>query len=100
MSTQPPSEPDNPRPMSGRETYNVVTDVAGGPNVRLWDNLIQGVVVFVALLIGAGIGALIIEDRLAGALVGGFGGLIVGLLASGIFLMIYRGVRHARGKHD
>ena len=58
--------------------------------MRLWDNLIQAAVIFVALLVGAGIGAL----------VGGFGGLIVGLLASGIFLMIYRGLRHARGKHD
>jgi hypothetical protein len=86
--------------MSGRETYNVVTDVAVGPNVRLWDNLIQAAVIFLALLIGAGVGALVIDDPLAGALVGGFGGLIVGLLASGIFLMIYRAARHARGKHD
>jgi hypothetical protein len=33
-------------------------------------------------------------------IVGGFLGLIAGLLGSGVFLMIYRAVRHAKGKHD
>jgi hypothetical protein len=35
-----------------------------------------------------------------GAIAGAFAGLAVGLFASGIFLMIYRAVRHLQGKHD
>jgi hypothetical protein len=31
---------------------------------------------------------------------GGFTGLVVGFFASGIFLMIYRAVKHIRGQHD
>ena len=33
-------------------------------------------------------------------LLGGLGGLIVGFLGSGIFLMIYRAVKHASGNHE
>ena len=35
-----------------------------------------------------------------GALVGSFLGLVLGILTSGIFLMVYRAVRHIQGKHD
>lgn len=83
-----------------REAYNIVTDTIAGPNVRLRDNLIQGISIFASLLVGAGIGALVTHDRLAGALVGAFAGLVLGLLGSGMVLMIYRGVRHIQGRHD
>jgi len=33
-------------------------------------------------------------------MLGGLGGLIIGFLVSGIFLMIYRAVKHASGDHD
>jgi hypothetical protein len=61
---------------------------------------LQGLAIVVCLLVGAGIGALVASDLLPGALIGGFVGLLAGLLGSGLFLMVYRGVRHARGKHD
>jgi hypothetical protein len=35
-----------------------------------------------------------------GALIGSFAGLVIGIFASGIFLMIYRAARHIKGKHD
>jgi hypothetical protein len=31
---------------------------------------------------------------------GAFAGLVVGVFSSGIFLMVYRAIRHVRGKHD
>ncbi len=100
MNTEPPSDDQQDKPLSGKEVYNLVTDVAIGPNIRLRDNLVQAAVIVVCTLLGTGIGALLIEDRIAGCLVGGFVGLLAGLLGSGLFLMIYRMVRHARGKHD
>ena len=94
--------PEDPpkKPMTDRETYHVVTDTVGGPNVRLKDNLYQGLAILVCLVLGAVIGAIVASDHIPGALVGGFIGILVGLFGSGIFLMIYRAVRHARGKHD
>ena len=92
---------DQPRHRkSQREAYHIVTDTVVGPNVRLKDNLYQGLAILVCLLIGAGIGALAVAERGAGAMVGGFAGLVIGLFGSGIFLMIFRALRHARGKHD
>jgi len=85
--------------MSGREVYNVVSDVGTGVNVRLIDNLIQLLVIVVCTFLGAGVGFFVITDHLAGALVGGFIGLLVGLFGSGLFLMIYRAIRHVTGHH-
>jgi len=96
---KPPDETAKP-PMTGRQAYNLVTDTVGGPNVRLKDNLYQGLAILACLLLGAGIGVVAATDRLTGALLGGFIGLVVGLLGSGLFLMSYRAVKHARGKHD
>jgi hypothetical protein len=100
MTTPTPDDQSQDQRLGKRDVYNIVTDVGIGPNVRLRDNLIQAAAVVIALILGAGIGALIIEDRLAGSLVGGFFGLLTGLLISGIYLMVYRLIRHARGKHD
>lgn len=95
------SSPAPASPSSGRETYNIVTDTATGVNVRLWDNLFQLAAIGVCLLLGIGIGYMVSgQDPITGAVVGGIGGLLVGLFGSGIFLMVHRGVRHARGKHD
>lgn len=86
--------------LTARQTYNVVTDTITGPNIRLRDNLIQAVIIALCLILGAVIGAVAVEDRGPGALVGAFCGLLIGLFGSGFFLMIYRTVLHARGRHD
>lgn len=88
------------QPVSGRQAYNLVTDTVGGPNLRLKDNLVQAGVIFVCCLLGAGVGALVVEERIAGLLMGGFAGMVVGFFGSGLFLMFYRAVRHLRGEHD
>jgi len=79
--------------LSSKETYNVVSDTVVGLNIRKKDNLIQGIIILVAIIIGL----------VTGQMYGGFlmlGGLIIGFLGSGIFLMIYRAVKHASGDHD
>jgi DNA-directed RNA polymerase subunit RPC12/RpoP/uncharacterized membrane protein YeaQ/YmgE (transglycosylase-associated protein family) len=86
--------------MSARETYNVVTDLGTGVNVRLRDNLFQLAAILVATVLGALIGMLIADEVAMGAIAGAFIGLLVGLFGSGIFLMIYRFIRHATGHHD
>jgi hypothetical protein len=100
MSEQKSPDDISTQPMTGRQAYNLVTDIIGGPNVRLRDNLYQGLAILVCLLLGAGVGSLAMAARLMGALLGGFIGLLAGLLGSGIFLMIYRAVKHAQGSHD
>ena len=54
--------------MTGRQTYNLVTDTVVGPNVRWKDNLFQGLAVFVCLVLGVGVGLIAATDRLVGAL--------------------------------
>lgn len=93
---------------TGVEVYNIVSDIVGGVNVRWRDNVIQFVViaacVFLGAAIGAAVGALAVQERIEGALIGvlagGFIGLLVGFFGSGIFLMVYRFIRHVRGDHQ
>ena len=93
--------PDLPKqPLNPREQYNLVTDTVAGPNVRLKDNVYQGLAILLCLMAGAGVGAWLMEDPLTGLAAGGLVGLVAGLLGSGIFLMIYRAVKHARGQHE
>jgi uncharacterized membrane protein YedE/YeeE len=87
------------RPMTGQEAYNLASDTVTGVNVRLKDNVFQGLAILVCLILGILIGALVADDRVTGAVVGGFAGLLIGLFGSGLFLMIYRGIQHARGRH-
>ena len=105
-------QPAGPRAGDGRanrEAFNVVTDTVIGPNVRLKDNFYQALAIGICLLLGAGTGALVAlsfspDDRgmaaAGGAIAGGILGLIVGVIASGLFLGIYRLIRHIRGHHD
>jgi hypothetical protein len=96
---EPPS--DAPlQPLTPQQSYNVVTDLVAGPNVRLWDNLVQGITILVCLGLGVVVGFFLPLDHPIGLIVGGIGGVVVGLLGSGLFLMIYRAVRHMSGKHD
>jgi hypothetical protein len=99
------SDPESPKhtpeqPLTGRQTYNLVTDTVTGPNVRLKDNLYQGLAIVVCLILGVLIGLVATEDRVFGASVGGFAGLLAGLFGSGIFLMVFRAIRHKQGRHD
>ena len=71
-----------------------------GANIRVRDNVIQAIAIVLSILLGAVIGACCVEERLPGALAGGFLGLVAGLLLSGTALMVYRAVMHIRGRHD
>jgi hypothetical protein len=86
--------------MTGRQQYNLVTDTIVGPNIRLKDNVIQGVSVLVCLLIGGGIGWFFVENPMQGILGGGLVGMLVGVFGSGLYLMIYRAMKHLRKDHD
>ncbi|MEZ6137121.1 MAG: hypothetical protein R3C53_19685 [Pirellulaceae bacterium] len=87
--------------------YNVVTDTVTGVNIRWSDNKFQAICVLVSTLLAAITGAILAAVNTswrmpwyAGALVGAFPGLVLGILGSGIFLMVYRVARHLKGKHD
>jgi uncharacterized membrane protein YeaQ/YmgE (transglycosylase-associated protein family) len=97
MKDRRPSDDDS---MSDRQTYNLITDTVVGPNLRWRDNLYQLLAIIVCAGIGAAIGYFLTQDRIFGGMIGLIAGLMVGLIGSGTFLMIYRAVRHARGKHD
>lgn len=87
--------------MSSREEYNLITDTVTGPNVRLKDNLYQGFVILACLLLGGVVGfAVPSEARWVTVGIAAFVGLFVGLIGSGIFIMIYRAVKHVKGKHE
>ena len=100
-SDPPPDESPDAR-LTGRQSYNVVADTVTGVNVRKADNLIGCVSVLIAAPLGAAVGwfAGAPLDPGLGAAFGGIGGAVIGLLGSGLCLMIYRGVNHLRGRHD
>ncbi|MBU6237317.1 MAG: hypothetical protein KGQ51_05770 [Planctomycetes bacterium] len=92
---------------SGQATYNVVTDTVTGVNVRWSDNKFQAIFVAASILIAATIGAIVVALNgqwklpwYAGAIAGSFAGMLFGIFASGVVLMIYRAMRHIQGKHD
>ena len=100
-SNLPTSETEQPAEgLSGREAYNVVADTVTGVNIRRKDNLLQAAAIAACLVLGAVAGALAVEDRVPGALLGAFIGLLVGLFGSGVFIMVWRALRHLRGRHD
>lgn len=92
---------------SERAAYNIISDTIIGVNARKGDNAFQAKVSFGSVLLFATVGIAIVLLKpdwnlpwFAGALVGAFVGLVFGILASGIILMIYRTMRHIQGKHD
>lgn len=110
---QPPrstsgNAPEQEHPLSaGKVTYNVVTDTVIGVNVRWSDNKFQAIFVVASVLIAAAIGSILVALNgqwklpwYAGAIAGSFAGMLFGIFASGIVLMIYRAVRHIKGKHE
>lgn len=94
----PPLPANNPKPPKKEpNAYNVVTDVATGPNIRLKDNLFQAIFILASIAIGAVAGAIMMPADPGpglGAIVGGIAGLIAGALISGGFLMVYRLFKH------
>lgn len=102
--SEPPVGPGGPTPprMTARETYNVVSDTVVGVNVRWRDNLIQALIILVFAAIGAGVGWRMAgdEDVRGPIALGAVGGLVAGTLVSGVALMVFRFVRHVRGRHD
>jgi uncharacterized membrane protein SpoIIM required for sporulation len=101
-----PTFPPNDTPNS-ETAYNVVTDLVTGVNVRSNDNKFQAIFIACTVLALALTGALLAFLQPAwnlpaygGAIIGAFLGLVLGVLASGVILMIYRAVRHMQGKHD
>lgn len=100
-----PTPPKTIDPDSAR--FNVVTDTFVGPNLRWRDNVFQALFIFVSMIVLAIVGAVlaILYPRwelpwFGGAFFGAVAGLVLGTFASGFFLMIYRGMRHLKGKHD
>ena len=85
--------------LTGRQTYNIVSDLATGVNVRKRDNLYQALFILASIPAGALVGVCISRSG-EGICLGCFGGLLAGLFGSGIFLMVYRALRHAQGRHD
>jgi hypothetical protein len=74
-----------------RKSYDAFADKVGMvPNVRLKDNLIQGIVVVAFTLIGALVGFFVAPDtaRSVGAGLGALAGLIGGGFLSGLVLMV------------
>lgn len=100
--TEEHQEPEGETPdgMTGRQTYNVISDTVTGANLRVKDNVVQGIVILACAVLGAVIGALVVSEWIPGALVGGLIGLVVGLFGSGFFLMVFRAIMHIRGSHD
>ena len=87
--------------------YNIVADTVTGVNVRWSDNKFQAIFVFVSVVLASSVGAILAalnagwnSPWYGGALIGSFAGLVIGIFASGVFLMFYRAVRHLKGKHD
>ncbi len=102
-----PVDPNAEQPMTGRQTYNVVADTIVGPNIRKRDNILQAIFILAAIVVCAGVGAALAHFNpdwdlpwYGGALAGAIAGLVIGFFASGIFLMVYRAVKHSHGDHD
>jgi hypothetical protein len=91
-----------PAGISGPEVYNIVSDLGAGLNLRWRDNVFQLAAIGVCTALGMVIGLLAAPaaDRGPAALLGGFAGVLAGLFGSGIFIMVYRFIRHIRGRHD
>lgn len=94
------SQPQNRSGSTLRYLYNLFSDLFFGPNFRWKDNLLQGIIVAAFFAMGAGYGLLIAEDKYLGFLIGSLIGIVSGALGSGFSLMVFRGLRHLRGRHD
>jgi hypothetical protein len=108
--TPPSTGPALSNSDAARHGYNIVTDTVTGANFRKSDNFFQLIVIAGFIVVFAPLGAYFASSTsspdsksgamLGGALAGTLAALIVGVLSSGVILMVYRGIQHLRGKHD
>ena len=92
MSENKPEE-HSPKKKSAVDTMHVVSDTVGfAPNIRLKDNVIQGIVVGAGTLLSA-LGAYLTDGSTETALLGALGGLIVFALLSGLVIMVLGWIR-------
>lgn len=102
-----PGDAGSENQLTGKEAYHLVSDTVTGLNVRKSDNKFQALFILISVLVLAMIGACLVAlfpagklPWYGGAFLGGLAGLPLGLLASGLYLMIYRGIRHMKGDHS
>jgi len=111
----PPPEPQAPptapgtierrKGAAGLDSYHHVAETVGMlPSIRVKDNVVQAVTMLVCCLLGAGVGWLLRADllgedvpRAALIVMGAVAGVVVGLLVSGVVLMVLGWVRVAKG---
>lgn len=72
----------------------VVADVATGPNIRKKDNLYQALFILACLAIAIPTLWILSGSWFIALILGGLIGLVVGVLLSGGFLMVYRLFKH------
>jgi ABC-type uncharacterized transport system permease subunit len=94
-------------PATSKATYKVLSDTVIGLNVRKSDNAFQALFVLASMVVCAALAVVLTmlnadwKIPFYGAVIlGAFAGLVIGFFASGIYLMLYRAIRHAKGKHD
>lgn len=94
--TPPPISHENkpPQGSDGLEAYQTVAETIGGPSLRVKDNVVQAIVVFACMGVGAAIG--FFGWGGLGAAIGGVSGMIGGTLVSGGVLMVLGLVRAAK----
>jgi hypothetical protein len=83
------------------EDVQKVFDTVTGPNLRLADNLIQLGVIVAGTILGAAAGAIYARTShstgpVEGAILGGFAGLVLSLLFSGLVIGVVRAILAAR----
>lgn len=96
MSNPPPIPPEAEKQKDDAfESYQTIAETVGGiPSIRKKDNLYQGLAILGTTLVGVVIG--LFSDSKHLALPFGLLGAIVGLLVSGIVLMVLGWIRAAR----
>jgi len=86
-----------------RGAYNLISDTVIGVNYRWRDNFIQAVFVLVFAISGAAVCGWMGRQQgnfKEGLMIGTVIGLIVGVVLTGVAIMIFRAIRHLMGRHD
>lgn len=95
MSATPPTPPKKPTDPS-LDAYNTVADTVGMvPNIRAKDNIVQAIAGVMCAAVGAVVGYVLGQEVIF-ALLGGVTGLIVGVILTGLVLMVLGWVRTAK----